>query len=340
MTSKITIVGAGNVGHALAFEAGLKGMDVMLYEHPDFAKHLSDIKEKGGIHSVDALHVGEKSLPAAISGFAKINHLTTDPKEAMAFSDVICLTIPSFAQETMFKLILPHIRDNQILVLISGNHGALVLKKMMLQAGLKKKVAIVETDSSPYAVRVIHPGEVFILGKKRNLGAASMPVEFLPEHKAFIEEMLLIEMDILEDVIAVAIANVNLIIHVATATLGMGPMESREGKMQFYSEGCSKSVSKVLEQEDKERLEVGKAYGLKLKTFLQNMNTFYGLNTKSIFEFSQTTPVHNSMPNDSPKNPQERYISEDCPYGLVPLYSFAEKAGIECPTIKKYYHDR
>ena len=62
-----------------------------------------------------------------------------------------------------------------------------------------------------------------------------------------------------------------MIIHVATATLGMGPMESRQGRIQFYAEGCSPSVAKVLEKEDEERIAVGNAYRLKLMTFVESI---------------------------------------------------------------------
>lgn len=138
----------------------------------------------------------------------------------------------------------------------------------------------------------------------------------------------------LKNVLEVGFSNGNMIIHVATAVLGMGPMESCQGKIQFYAEGCSDSVAKVLEKEDQERLAVGRAYGMNLMSFVEIVNKFYNLNMTSIRDFVKNTPIHNRMPNDSPKGPKERYIVEDCPSGLVPVYHFGKLAGVDCPTME------
>ena len=334
MTNKLTIMGAGNVGHALAFDAANHGVEVMLYEHPKFSDKLKDIEKAGGITSVESLEVAGKSMSSGLPGFAKISHVTSDLQTAIDFSDVLCLTIPSYAQEIFFESIAPFLKENQVLILISGNCGVLAFKKILKDLNITVNIILIETNSSPYAVRVINPAEIYILGKKRMVGAASLPVEYLKEHHDYIESLIQTKINPLENVLEVAMSNVNLIIHVATAVLGMGPMESRQGAIQFYKEGASQSVSKVLEQEDLERIRVGKSYKLNLKSFVENMNNFYGLSTKDIYDFSQNTAVHNAMPNDSPKSPQERYISEDCPFGLVPVYSLAEKADIDCPVMK------
>ena len=109
--------------------------------------------------------------------------------------------------------------------------------------------------------------------------------------------------------------------------------ESRQGEFYFYKEGLSESVSKVQQKVDDERVAVGKGLHLDLKSFVELANIFYHLNATSIREFAVTTPVHNSFGHDFPKSPRERYISEDCPYLLVPVHGFGEIAGIPTPVI-------
>ena len=334
MAKKVTVLGAGNAGHAAAFEISLNGAEVMLFEHPDFAKSLDGIKQKGGIEAVGELTAGDKVIPAMLSGFAKIAGLTTDPREALGFADVILMFVPQFAQEAIFKLVMPYLKDGQVFVILPGNFGSLIFKKMMREAGIDKKVIFVETTSIPYAVRVIAPGTIYIEGKKTAFSAASLPASKIKGVLEALKGVLFLEVIPLKNVLEVWLSNPNMIMHVATATLGMGPMESRQGRIQFYAEGCSVSVAKVLEKEDQERLAVGKAYGLKLMSFVEIINSFYSLNVKSIRDFAENTPVHNRMPNDSPKSPKERYISEDCPCGLVPVYEFGKAAGVTCPTME------
>jgi len=305
VSKKVTVLGAGNAGHAAAFEISLNGSEVMLFEHPDFSKSLDGIKQKGGIEAVTELTTEGRVVPAALSGFASIAGLTTDPGQAMDFSDVIVMFVPQFAQETIFELVMPHLRDGQVFAILP-----------------------------PYAVRVISPSTGYSEGKKAALSAASLPASEINNAISALRGVLFLEVTPLENVLEVWLSNPNMIMHVATATLGMGPMESRRGKIQFYAEGCSPSVAKVLEKEDEERLAVGRAYGLKLMSFLEMVNSLYGLNAKSIRDFAENTPIHNRMPNDSPKSPGERYISEDCPCGLVPVFEFGKAAGVPCPTME------
>ncbi|MBU1726546.1 MAG: NAD/NADP octopine/nopaline dehydrogenase family protein [Candidatus Omnitrophica bacterium] len=334
MAKKVTVLGAGNAGHAAAFEISLNGQEVMLFEHPNFAKSLDGIRQKGGIEAVKELTTEGKIVPAMMSGFAKITGLTTDPKEAMDFADIVVMLVPQFAQETIFKLMMPYLRDGQIFVVLPGNFGSMIFRKLMKEGGINKKVTFVETTSIPYAVRVIAPGTIYIEGKKSAFSAASLPASEINNVIEALKDVLFLKIIPLKNVLEVWLSNPNMIMHVATATLGMGPMESRQGKIQFYAEGCSPSVAKVLEKEDEERLAVGKAYGLDLMSFVDVVNNFYELNMKSIRDFAEHTPIHNRMPNDSPKSPKERYISEDCPCGLVPVYDFGKAAGVACPTME------
>ncbi|MFH1442193.1 MAG: NAD/NADP octopine/nopaline dehydrogenase family protein [Candidatus Omnitrophota bacterium] len=330
MGKKITVLGAGNAGHATAFEISLNGGEVMLFEHPSYAKSLDGIRQRGGIEAVKELQAEGKAVASVLSGFAKIANLTIDPKAAMDFSDVVLLMVPEFAHEAIFKMVMPYLRDGHLIVTQPGNFASLFFKKWMIEAGINKKVTFLDASSIPYAVRVIAPGTVYIEGKKSAYSAGALPAKDISSAIERLKDVLFLDLIPLKNVLEAGFSNANMIIHVATAALGMGPMESRQGKIQFYAEGCSDSVAKVLEQEDKERVAVGKAYGLELNTFVQIVNLFYGLKMTSIRDFTKNTPVHNRMPNDSPKSPKERYISEDCPSGLVPVYHFGKAAGVEC----------
>jgi len=334
MSNRVTVLGAGNAGHAIAFEISLQGSEVMLFEHPDFAKNLEGIRQRGGIEALAEFWAEDRVVPAMLSGFARVSGLTTDPGEAMDFADVVVMIVPQFAHEAIFKLVMPHLRDGQTMVVLPGNFGSLVFKKMMIEAGLSRAVTFVETTSIPYAVRIVGPGQVYIEGKKVGLTAGSLPSSGTGKALEDLKDVLLLKVSPLENVLAAGLSNPNMIMHVATAALGMGPMESRGGRIQFYAEGCSPSVAKVLEREDEERLAVGRAFGLNLLSFVDTVNVFYGLDARSIRDFAASTPVHNRMPNDSPKSPRERYIHEDCPCGLVPVYEFGKLAGVPCPVIE------
>lgn len=57
----------------------------------------------------------------------------------MEYSDTILMVVPSFAQETLFKLVLPNLKDGQLMVILPGNFASLVFRRMMKEAGMNKK---------------------------------------------------------------------------------------------------------------------------------------------------------------------------------------------------------
>jgi len=331
---KITVIGAGNGGHALAFHLSQKGHQVLLYEHPDFSPHLEGIKTKGGIEAVEGVERNGHKIPAQISGFAEIHALTTDMKEAVDFSDILLMIVPSFAQEPLFGLAMPHLREGQVLVLLPGNFGTLAFKRMMKEAGMDQRVTFVETNTIPYACRVTAPGEVFILAIKQGLEFATLPGNEVARIKDRLREIFTLSLFPLGNVVEAGLGNANMIVHPATAVLNMGIAESRQGGFYFYKEGMSESVSKVQQKIDDERLEIARALDFQATPFIETVKIFYNMEVKSIKDFAETSPIHSSFGHDGPKNPRHRYVSEDCPYLLVPLYGFAKLLGVETPAIE------
>ena len=88
---KITVIGAGNGGMAMAYSLGQMGHDVCIYDSPDFPVQINAVHEKGGIEAVSELY----ECPMLNAGFSKIDLATTDIKAAMEFSDIFMMVCPS-----------------------------------------------------------------------------------------------------------------------------------------------------------------------------------------------------------------------------------------------------
>ncbi len=334
MGNKVAILGAGNGGHALAFHLTLHGAEVMLYENPNFRKNLDGIRERGGIEAIPKMYSAGEVRTAGLDGFAEIRHTTVNIKEAMDFSDIIIMIVPAFAQEIMFNLALPHLRDGHNIILFPGNFGSIVFKKTLREKNIRKKVLFAETMSIPHACRIVGPGQVFILGVKDALEIAAMPAEETDGLIEKLKDVMPLEMIPLQNILEAGFSNPNMVAHVATTLLNMGLSEARDGQFFFYKEGMSPSVSKVQQKLDDERMAVGKAFHLNLISFVDMCNLLYSLDCANIRDFAVRTPVHNAYGYDFPTSPKARYVSEDCPYLMVPMYEFARMAGVETPAMK------
>ena len=142
--SNVTIIGAGNGGITAAADLSDRGFKVTLYENEKFASNLEKINELGGIYLQED---GKEK-------FVKVEKVTSDIEEAVKSAEVIMLTIPGFAIETMAKDLAPVVDENQVILLNgAGAMGTLRFVNEMKTLGINKKLKIGETNSLTYGTR-------------------------------------------------------------------------------------------------------------------------------------------------------------------------------------------
>lgn len=331
---KISIIGAGNGGMTAAYHLSKMGNSVCLYDLPKFDKQIEAINENGGIEAVEEIYGSKMSFP----GFEKIEKATHNAEEAVNFSDVLIIICPTFAQEILFKEILPYLKNGQTIVLMPGNYGCLVLNKIKNESGRKDlDINFVDSISIPWACRIIEPGKIAIMGMKKFLPMSVFPYSNIEKVKESMEGVLPLDIEYLKNPIIAGLENINFGGHPLLTTLNMGLLENFNGEFCYYRDCCSTATSKAAAKMDLERLSVGEAYGFKLRTELEAMNALYDSNYETVYDFNRASTTHVKI-SSSPNCSESRYISEDVPYLLVPCYEFAKKAGLKLPIVESCIH--
>ncbi|PJE80825.1 Opine dehydrogenase [invertebrate metagenome] len=325
---RVTIIGAGNSGLTAAFHLSHNGCDVCLYGAPGFDKPLDEIKEHGGIESIAEIDGVALDYP----GFAKIHTLTRDLSEAIAFSDILLLPVPSFAQMPLFEEMLPHLHDGQMLVYMPGNFGSLALRHRMHELNYNIDLTFVDTISSPWACRMMGPGEVAIMGLKKYMPLAALPASRNEEVAEILAPVLPLPIKLLSNVIEAGMENINYGGHPLLTTLSMGLLENFEGKFDYYKDCCSVATSRAAAVMEEERIAIGHSIGFSLMSELYAMNSLYGMNHSNVYDLNRQSETHVKI-HSGPANAQHRYISEDVPYLLVPCKEFARLTGVKTPMI-------
>jgi len=64
------------------------------------------------------------------------------------------------------------------------------------------------------------------------------------------------EFDVVKNILYTSFNNIGVVLHPATLILNAARVETTAGKFEFYFEGISPSVAKVLEKIDEERCRV------------------------------------------------------------------------------------
>ncbi len=328
---KITVLGAGNGGVTASYHFAKNGNQVCLFDFPEFSTQIKAINERSGIQALEEDHGCSMILP----GFEKLVKATTDIKEAMDFSDVYVMICPSFAQEVFFKQMIPYLKDGQTIIVMPGNYGGLVLSQMKnLSDKADTDVTFVDAISIPWACRIVEPGIITIMGIKEFLPVSIYPVKNATEETIeTIKSVLPIEIEILPNPVVAGLENINFGGHPLLTTLNMGILENFKGDFNYYKDCCSPATANAAARMDKERLSVGKAFGLKLRTELEAMNALYDCDFTTVYEFNRASSTHGKI-NSAPSSSKQRYITEDVPYLLVPCYELAKAAGLKVPIVE------
>ncbi len=316
--TSVSIIGAGNSGCALAADLAKRGFRICLYAHPQHSQKLESISKRGCLPS-----------NGSIEGAWNLDVVTKDMAEATGFSDYIVIALPSYAQDKIFDLMTPYLLNSHVVVNLNGNFGSFSL----LNSLGRKSPTLIETNVAPHASRVSNDGNVTILAIKKFLSIASFPSRTPSVVRKKLAEILPCDLEWCDNLLEVALQSNNGVIHPAPSVLNTGWIEATGGNFYFYRDGISPAVGRVVNQVDQERVEIGKRYGFKLRSLLDEMKGFYGGDYETISDFAHGTELHNRI-KEAPANLQHRYVTEDIPFALVPWYDLGRVVGFEAKAIK------
>ncbi|TIP01701.1 MAG: NAD/NADP octopine/nopaline dehydrogenase [Mesorhizobium sp.] len=316
MSSKlsVSIIGAGNCGCSFAADLAHRGADVLLYGHPNHRRNINAIRRNGDLTA--RMKIEGQFHPT----------VTTEMANAVQFSHLLVVTVPSYGHDAIVNELKDFDLSSHIVVVINANFFALACSKKL------NALAILETNSSPYSSRV-QDGEVLVKGIKNSLPIAAFSNSLSEKQWSQIAEIFPAPLQWSDNVFDIGMQSNNGVIHPITAILNTGWIESTKGDFYFYRDGISPSVGNVIEAVDSERLKIAEALGFRPQTVLQEMVGFYGGAFDKFSDFAFHTKVHNAT-KIAPAHMQDRYVSEDIPYVLVPWCELGIKAGIDARTMR------
>jgi len=325
---KITVIGGGNGAFATAADLALRNFNVILCELPKFKDNIKSISKTGGI-SLEAL-----DSSGLKSGFAKIDTITTDFCEALADAKVIFIVVPAFGQNDIAKMCAPFLKDGQIIVLCPGGFfGSINFSNVLKEMGCEADLKIAEAESMMYACRKKDDYSVWIRGFKHKLGIALFPEKDSDNAFSTLKEIYP-NFCKRNNVIETSFSNVNPILHIPIMLFNLSNIDN-EIDCLFYHKALTNSICKVVEALDKERMAINRIEGINIKPILEIVKAFYsyqGAHGNTLCEFFNSNPIYRW--SKLPITLHHRYIMEDVPFGLIPMYSFAKQFHFNNTTMK------
>ncbi|WZL74314.1 NAD/NADP octopine/nopaline dehydrogenase family protein [Clostridiaceae bacterium 35-E11] len=323
---KITVLGSGNGGCAVAFDWAKAGHDVFMFDFEKFPKSIDAIAKNGGIFSEGQLQ-----------GFAKIQYAGHDIEKVVKKADLIFVVGPAYSTQPFGEACRPYLEKGQIVIVCPSSCGGSIVFKNALDLDIASEdIVIAESSTLPYAVRLMEPGKIHVYLKlKGGLLLAALPSKYTNKVITLTQGVYPC-MVAAKNVLQTTLQNANPVIHPAVTLLNAGLIERSKGDFFFYEDGVTPAVGNLMETIDKERIAIGEKLGFEVipdpvlgmqQGYMQENTYDAGYSKAEGFKGIQ---AQSSL--------DYRYFHEDVGYGLVFMSELGRQVGVATPTMDAVIH--
>ena len=316
----IAVLGGGNGAHMMAVDLTYRGHKVHLFEHSEFRAGFQVTLERKAIESSG---VGPR-------GRFPIERVTMDMGEALEGVEWINVVIPANGHDLFFAEMIPYLRDDQKVVVWAGDYGSLRLKALLREKhGVE--VTIIETNTLPYGTRLREPGWIELLLVAPHVMASAIPAK---KNAEIIEpfKSLFPCIDGAKNVFACAFNNPNPIVHPPGSLLNTGRIQYAKGNFYMYREGITEAVARVIREVYNESGRVAARFDVEMIPYEDTDfdTTVSIMGVEFVAPFDTMGEIASIL---GPTSVDDRYITEDLPYGLVPRSELGRVVGVTTPLI-------
>jgi opine dehydrogenase len=334
---KIAVLGSGNGGLTFAGDFALAGHTVNLCELPQFGESIKPIIDSGSITMAGV----------ARTGSAKLNMVTTNVKEAIDGVEAIIIAVPAYGHIPFAQAVAPHLEDGQMITLNPGyTLGAVEFAKTLGEKGVDlKKTMLGAVGILVYSTRKYLGSRVFCEAVKAKIPFAALPAknttkmlselnEFYPQDDG--ERGILVDS---VNELKLSLENINVFQHPPMMILKAVDVEL--GEEPYLKSEKSYAVALLRRAMNREVMAITKAFGMEPWAFEYThdmlMYPYWVKRPRAGIDEPEWAKPEN-QPSEYAAGRgfnflKGRYITEDLPYGLVPITELGDVAGVETPTI-------
>ncbi len=317
MIKNITVIGAGSTGHAAAALYAMKGFSVTLFEQVQYADHLEDIQAGNGI-----------LLRGKVRGMSPPIKITTSIPDAICGAELIAVHVMAERHEDIARLIAPYIEDGQHILIVPGNLGSFVFRRVFGKLGINPDITISEQSGNLCPCRLTGEAEVTIGLPLKPKSIASLPASDTLKVIRALDGVW--EFSALKDVFEGAINENNVVMHIAPTVLSATRIERIGEKFVLFQEGFTPTSVECGKKIREERLAIMEAMGV--QEHGNPMQMFYDI----IRDPSENPHLDIFRTLSGPDSISHRYLQEDAKCGGAFALSVAQHLSIETPVLHAF----
>jgi len=317
----IAVLGSGNGGCAVAFDCAVHGHQVRLFDFEQFPDSIKAVQNNGGIH-----------CEGELDGFQPVDYAGHDIEKALDGADIIYAVGPAYSTRPFAEACKPHLKKGQIVIVCPSSCGGAIEFKNGAGLVLRDEdIVVAETSTLPYAVRLLEPGKIRIFNKlKGGLFLAALPAK---NTKHVLEQVRDVypAMSAAKNILQTSLQNGNPVIHPTITLMNVARIERTKGDFDFYHDGVSAAVGRLIEGVDKERVAIGKKLGVEVIPDPE-LGVIQGYMTEATYDTGFVTSPGFAGVKAQPSL-DYRYFNEDVGYGLVFLQELGKQVGVATPIM-------
>jgi opine dehydrogenase len=253
---------------------------------------------------------------------------TTDLRLAVERADAVLVALPANGRRQVFDMLLPLLRPGQT-VIVSGD---LSLGSLYLHRGLEARGVAADVAAWSTTVvmgRRIAPAQVAVGGIRTGVGTAVLPAASGDRALALCTALFGQRFTTVSGPLAILLGNLNPEVHMANVLCNLARIEKGEAWGNY--DGISPAVARLIEDLDRERLGLAAQCGLTVRSVDQHFRQSFGLpEGMTLAEMAAELHRRRGGP-PGPTSLETRFITEDLPFGVVPLIRLAQARGMALP---------
>jgi opine dehydrogenase len=314
---KFSVIGAGASGTLMAIILKNKGFLVNLMD--------KDQAKVEALKKCDVLKATGKT-----EATAKPDLITGDTVEAITGTDIIMVCTTTDAHAEVAEAIAKDVKADQIVILNPGHVGGVLnFKTALKNAGCAADPVVCEAADMMFACRTMEIGHTFHSGVKAKIKLASIPSENAAKVAELLKDVFPCYVPC-ESVLITGLSGGSGMLHSIPCVMNMNKIELKQN-FDYYIEGLTPGICRIIEKADAERIAVTRALGLEIEPLLPHLKNVYHLEPDNLYDAIQSCEPYKGI--KSPMNTNHRFMQEDTLCDLVPTASLGKMLGIPTPTI-------
>ncbi len=314
----LAVLGGGAGARAAAAELALAGWQVRLWDLPEFIDGIAPLLSDHHLE-VDGL----------TEGHAELQLVTDDVHDACEGVSLVLIVAQAAGHRPIAEALAAAVTYDQTVVVMPGSTGGALQVAQIITDARGFAPTVAETATLPCAARTRGERGVTINHRVKLVKLAALPTSATRRVVRDLKPAFG-GLQAAASVLETSLSNGNPVIHPAVMLLNAAFVERVEGDWEFYADGVTPAVARLIEDLDEERLALGRAMGLDLLPEPE-MSLHQGYSKVADYLVAyRDGPGFQDL--GGPDSLRHRYLTEDVAFALVTWLELAQVFGVAMPT--------